>query len=1482
MKHSHTSFKNKGKIINYLLVLMIFFNFPNITDAQENPIVKVVVSAKEGDKNPFIEVKYVLRESTFIQIDRIEIIDQDLNFYELEEEDISDSDLDGDIGYIETASPSTKTFNWFYEPTLTDNEISGKLNVKIYLSAKSSQPASIKIHLGDVMPQYENQTGPVILRNSEGPTDNYQPYTGLSPLGNWHNTLPDAAKFYAIGSVSDFPVYRHSSSNFNGRPTLPSGSSFFAFNDETKTRQIWINAAAGKMQGLPGSQKLWDFQIHYTGDEKSGTAIVGIASDGSPDLASTSTTDATLELEYSSSEAVASNEIEIDKKPALKLIVTADKDYIEKPVAPKDSVLLYIKVDKPDDKGVFSSAEGAKVFVRNEVNKDNKFVELGGKTDANGELVYLYIIPENTEFGLYSIQIYAETNDSDALKSKTVKSVIKVAPEPDLEITSDEESYKILQEETVEIDIIVRNKDGEIVEGARVTVINPINQAGFEEYLGKTDAGGKLLYKFPIPKDTKDSAYEFTFYANETLDESQKSNPLKVRVIVGKIPVLLVNITPNTDYKLKPNESEKIVITITEDKEGQKVPVENAQIFIQDGLNGDKSFRFLGVTNANGVRQYDILVPEEKEKGEYEVKFYASKDKYVDSEKSIVKVEVSIDSCWKQGALEFCTKTGWEEKEGNPVIKSNGEVLINNLISFSGTMEINKETLKLNANGTFSVKNVPLPGGGNGTITLMSGNLVNVELLGSNGSFTNLLNQSLSAAPKICGVQVEKITDIKLIGGTNATGVEISASIKIPGFAPGCDEDGKKPVDTGIKVTGLKIQRNTGMYFDGFEVTNLSPAPKFCLNKLTYNYDQKTDKLDLGAEFTIPFMKVGAGASFRNAMLDSVGFKGELAKGIPIGNTGVCVLGLEGKAHGLAFPPLELTFGGTVNNCLNKDLMEITARAGYKAPSTIYINGEANFMKLPGTTYWQITGTPEIRFDYNNALLKLTSQLKCGTFDGKAYVLNGAFDMGYKADLGKFTGRVNGSLTLPELAFKGFPYDIIKARLKLPYTASMNALINMSENTRHIYTECNFAELGKFNFQLDLTKSSDDTEFFTYNKGQQYIPSIVPIGKISNDGNSIQADIEKSINIPANSEWMYVRINSEVHAPDSKLIMPDGTELTGPDEDANVLHFNSEDGLTSFWSVEAPMEGKWKIVLLDGDVKDIVEVYLTESDTPFSVSATQVDNKVTLSWNTESFESTDNIEFYIDDNGDGFDGNLFAEVRATDAEYTFTMADTLGYCSNYIYAYVQSVDEELLATGYADAPVVNGKNSLPPPHDMTAVYYTTGKLMTVEWMPNNMEKVVGYYVIVTDKDGNDSTYAIVYANDHKVQFNLEDNKGITIRMAAIDADYRSGCPSAPIDIVTDVETEPITGLVFDESRIAIVPNPVSDKTNISFKLNNNSYVRLGIYDMFGNRIAVLAEGYYQSGVINSNWNSQGLAAGTYLVKLEAEDIYTTQKLILIK
>ncbi len=1458
---------------------------PRDAFSQDNPIVTVVASAEEENGQRYVKVNYVLRETSVIQVDRIEIIDEEVNFYELEEADV-EADIDGDLGYTEVGdNPETKTFNWYFTNSLIDNGISGKLKVTVYLNAKSSKPASIKIYLGNIMPQYENQEKPVILSNYEGPTDNFKPYTGLSFLGTWHTTLPGDAKFYAVGAVTDFPVYRHSSQNFYGKPTLPSGSSFFAYQDETGTRKIWINAAAGKMQGPPDYKKLWDFQIHYTGDETSGTAVVGIAQEGSPDLESTSTTDATLELEYGTSDPVASNEVEIDKKPSLELVLTPERDYSKDPAEPEEEITINLMVQEPDDNGNLQNTPGANLFVKNEIEGEIQFSEIGTKTDASGKADFKYTVPQETEYGLYKISIYADNDDDKTDRSATEEIIIKVAPPPDVEVFAEEETYKVKQDEILQILLTAEDDEGP-VEDARITVINGIEDTGQEVYIGKTGPNGKYLYEFPVPEDTPDDEYDFTFFANKTLDEDQKSLPEDVRVIVGDIPVLLISIEPNTSFKLKPNESEKIDINIREEKDGDTIAVEGAEIYIKDGLNDDISFRPLGMTDASGMRKYDILVPEDKEQGDYEIKFYATKEDYADSEESTVKVDVSVDSCWTEGAFEFCTKDGWEEKEGDPVIKANGEVLINNLITFVGNMEINKETLKMTANGSFVVKDVPKPGGGTGDITIMSGNLVDVELLGGNGTITKLANKNLTKKPAICGVQIDTISNIKLLGGVNASGIEISATLKVPGFSPGCSADGKKNEDVSIKINGLKVMRNSGMYFDGLAVSNLSPAPKFCINEIKYNYDQKKDRLDLGCQFKVPFMKVGAGAAFQEAQIDSIGFSAEVDKGIPIAQTGVCIKGIRGKAAGLSFPPLELSFGGKFINCLNADLMEITADAGYKAPSTIFISGTANFIKLPGTKYWQITGKPEIKFDYTNAILKLNTQLQCGTFDGKTYILNGKFDMGYKAEESKFTGKVNGSITIPKLPFKGFPYDMITNQLGLPYTASMNGLVNMSSHTKHIYAECDFQKLGKMNFQLDLTKPTDDTEFFYYYEGEQIIPSIT--SKEAKDDHpqsgeeAIAANIERSFDIPANTEWMYVRINSSGQVPDNKLEMPDGTELTETSQDSTVIHFDSDDNMTSFWSIASPQAGTWKVHLIDGSEDDLVEVYYHEHKTAFSLAASQEDKKVTISWDAGPLEPTDTVELYLDDNIDGYDGIKIAEIPALQGSYIFTLADSMGYCRNYVYAYVQTENEELKASGYAEPAIINDKSSLPPPHDIKAGYRPYTKMMTVEWIPNDMANVAGYYVIVTDGDGNDSTYAIAFSNETEVSFHLEDYENSTVRVAAIDTAYRSGCPSEPLDFVLGIQNKPVAGLDFDESRIQIVPNPVTEKTEIKFNLVADSYVRLGIYDLFGNRIASLADGFYSAGVLTSDWNASGTSSGTYMVRLEAEGKTTSQLLVIMK
>lgn len=75
---------------------------------------------------------------------------------------------------------------------------------------------------------------------------------------------------------------------------------------------------------------------------------------------------------------------------------------------------------------------------------------------------------------------------------------------------------------------------------------------------------------------------------------------------------------------------------------------------------------------------------------------------------------------------------------------------------------------------------------------------------------------------------------------------------------------------------------------------------------------------------------------------------------------------------------------------------------------------------------------------------------------------------------------------------------------------------------------------------------------------------------------------------------------------------------------------------------------------------------------------------------------------------------------------------------------------------------------------------------------------------------------------------------------------------------------------------SVAPNPTiaGSATTIEYNVNAQGPVRVGIYDMLGNRIATLVEADLSAGTYSSEWNGRNgagsaVAAGTYLVRLES-------------
>jgi len=80
----------------------------------------------------------------------------------------------------------------------------------------------------------------------------------------------------------------------------------------------------------------------------------------------------------------------------------------------------------------------------------------------------------------------------------------------------------------------------------------------------------------------------------------------------------------------------------------------------------------------------------------------------------------------------------------------------------------------------------------------------------------------------------------------------------------------------------------------------------------------------------------------------------------------------------------------------------------------------------------------------------------------------------------------------------------------------------------------------------------------------------------------------------------------------------------------------------------------------------------------------------------------------------------------------------------------------------------------------------------------------------------------------------------------------------------------------------LYPNPFNPSTQISFSLPMDNYVKLSAYDVKGNEVNIIFEGAQGVGKYSYTWNASNLPSGVYYIQLQAGDMVTSQKALLIK
>ena len=78
------------------------------------------------------------------------------------------------------------------------------------------------------------------------------------------------------------------------------------------------------------------------------------------------------------------------------------------------------------------------------------------------------------------------------------------------------------------------------------------------------------------------------------------------------------------------------------------------------------------------------------------------------------------------------------------------------------------------------------------------------------------------------------------------------------------------------------------------------------------------------------------------------------------------------------------------------------------------------------------------------------------------------------------------------------------------------------------------------------------------------------------------------------------------------------------------------------------------------------------------------------------------------------------------------------------------------------------------------------------------------------------------------------------------------------------------------------PNPFNSTTTIKYSLTENTNIKLKLYDILGNELKILDEGWRKSGEYSIEISTDKLTSGVYFYQLISDKNTITRKFLLLK
>ncbi len=373
-----------------------------------------------------------------------------------------------------------------------------------------------------------------------------------------------------------------------------------------------------------------------------------------------------------------------------------------------------------------------------------------------------------------------------------------------------------------------------------------------------------------------------------------------------------------------------------------------------------------------------------------------------------------------------------------------------------------------------------------------------------------------------------------------------------------------------------------------------------------------------------------------------------------------------------------------------------------------------------------------------------------------------------------------------------------------------------------------------------------------------------PLENLPN-GQLVKANAIDTFEVTSNMKRAFIMLTSNGKLSASSLITPSGVTITGTKSDSSIILFDTPDGTFAQWALIAPEVGSWIIKQAPGPT-DSIFIYSLNKDRSFDITAIQSGKNVNVSWDGTGYQPEDYLDIFIDSKNNNFAGKYIGRISASFGKYAISLSDSLTECSYYVYATRIALGTAPI-TKYADGQFSVNKTWLTAPSNIRLVSNQFGNC-NLTFTPSTDTSTSRYGIYITSPNGGDSLISVGYPNQMPISFNCDTALVRSIYIVSLNNQFYRGCPAKPQSITVDVQEEnPSVGNP-ETLDFTVIPNPATTNAEVRFILPDERNLKLTLYDMFGNRIVNIAQGFYNQGIFRTALDLKGVASGSYFIKLE--------------